>query len=147
MRDKILVVDDDASVLALFQMVLGTEGYKITCASSGEEALQQLECERFDLLISDLRLPGLDGIALVKQAKAINPAMPSIVLTAYGTVESAVAAMKEGAHDYLAKPFNNEELRLTVKKYLNLSHQAVDVERFRNQEEQTSDFLNIVGHS
>jgi len=82
-------------------MVLSTEGYDIICASSGEEALQQLERERFDLLISDLRLPGLHGITLVKQAKAVNPAMPSIVLTAYGTVESAVAAMKEGAQDSL----------------------------------------------
>ncbi|HEV8713934.1 MAG TPA: sigma-54 dependent transcriptional regulator [Candidatus Binatia bacterium] len=146
-RDKILVVDDDASVLALFQTVLGSEGYDIICASSGEEALQQLEQERFDLLISDLRLPGMDGITLVKQAKAINPAMPSLVLTAYGTVESAVAAMKEGAHDYLAKPFANEELRLAVKNYLDLSHLTTNVERFHNQEEQAGDFHDIIGHS
>jgi len=147
MRDNILVVDDDVSVLALFQMVLSTEGYKITCASSGEEALQQLEHKRFDLLISDLRLPDLDGIALVKQAKILNPAMPSIVLTAYGTVESAVAAMKEGAYDYLTKPFNNEELRLTVKKGLALYHLTTEVERLRQQGERTSDFSTIIGRS
>src|SRR5436309_15394913 len=96
-RDKILAVDDDASILSLLQTLLSAEGHEIVCASSGEEALRQLERERFALLISDLRLPGLDGISLVSRAKAINPAMPSIVLTAYGTVESAVAAMKEGA--------------------------------------------------
>jgi two-component system, NtrC family, response regulator HydG len=146
-RDKILVVDGDASILSLLQTLLGAEGHEVSCASSGEEALRQLERERFDLLISDLRLPGLDGISLVRRAKAINPAMPSIVLTAYGTVESAVAAMKEGAHDYLAKPFNIDELRRVVTHYLDLSRLTAKVERFHNQEEQASDFYNIVGHS
>jgi len=91
--ERILVVDDEVSTLTLFQRILEKEGYAVVCVTSGEEALQQLKTQRFDLAISDLRMPGLTGIELVREAKALNPSLPCIVLTGYGTVHSAVAAM------------------------------------------------------
>jgi DNA-binding NtrC family response regulator len=145
--DKILVVDDEVNMLALFRKVLSKEGYQVEAAPSGEEAVKLMEKEWFDLIISDLRMPGLDGLQLLKKVKEVNPAIPFIVLTAYGTIDSAVAAMRDGAYDYLTKPVNNEEIRLTVRKALELHHLTREVERLRGQVEIESDFKNIIGHS
>jgi DNA-binding NtrC family response regulator len=106
-----------------------------------------MEKEWFDLIISDLRMPGLDGLQLLKNVKEVSPTIPFIVLTAYGTIDSAVAAMKEGAYDYLTKPINNDEIKLTVKKALELHRLTREVERLRGQIEIESDFKNIIGHS
>src|SRR5919201_1680625 len=91
--EKILVVDDEESLRSLFKQVLEKEGYEVVCAASGEEALQQLKTQWFDLAISDLRMPGLTGIEFMREGKALSPAMPYIMLTGYGSVHSAVAAM------------------------------------------------------
>ncbi len=114
--ERILVVDDEVSTLTLFQRILEKEGYAVVCVTSGEEALQQLKTQRFDLAISDLRMPGLTGIELVREAKALNPSLPCIVLTGYGTVHSAVAVMKEGAYDYLTKPVNDKPMRTLFRQ-------------------------------
>lgn len=130
---RILVVDDEPNMLALFRRVLGKEGYRVECASSGEEAIERLETEWFDLVISDLKMPGFDGLELLRRMKTVNHVAPFIMLTAYGTVDSAVRAMKEGAHDYLTKPINNEELKLVVKKALEMCRLSREVERLRSQ--------------
>jgi DNA-binding NtrC family response regulator len=145
--EKILVVDDEANMLALFRKVLGKEGYQVEAVSSGVEALNQLEKQWFDLVISDLKMPGLDGLELLKKVKEMNPGLPFIVLTAYGTVDSAVAAMKEGAYDYLTKPINNDEIKVVVKKALDLHRLTRELERLRDQVEIDSDFKNIIGRS
>ena len=145
--ERILVVDDEVSTLTLFQRILEKEGYAVVCVTSGEEALQQLKTQRFDLAISDLRMPGLTGIELVREAKALNPSLPCIVLTGYGTVHSAVAVMKEGAYDYLTKPVNDDELKLVVRKALDLHRLTSEVERLRTQVELERDFHHIVGRS
>jgi DNA-binding NtrC family response regulator len=146
-QDRILVVDDDASIRALLQTILRAEGYDVVCAASAEAALELLERETFDLLISDLRLPGVDGVTLVKRAKALNAAMPSLVMTAYGTVETAVAAMKEGAHDYLLKPIQNDELRHAIKQCLTLRHLTSEAEYVRRHGARSGDFHNIIACS
>ena len=145
--ERILVVDDEVSTLTLFQRILEKEGYEVVCAASGEEALQQLTSNWFDLAISDLRMPGLTGIEFVQKAKALSPTMPCIVLTGYGTVHSAVAVMKEGAYDYLTKPVNDDELKLVVRKALDLHRLTSEVERLRTQVELERDFHHIVGRS
>ena len=145
--ERILVVDDEVSTLTLFQRSLEKEGYAVVCAASGEEALQQLTSNWFDLAISDLRMPGLTGIEFVQKAKALSPTMPCIVLTGYGTVHSAVAVMKEGAYDYLTKPVNDDELKLVVRKALDLHRLTSEVERLRSQVELERDFHHIVGRS
>ncbi len=143
----ILVVDDEANMLALFKKVLGKEGYRVDTAESGKEALRLLAREEFDLVISDLKMPGLDGLDLLKRVKSQTPQLPFIVLTAFGTVDSAVAAMKEGAYDYLTKPANNEEIKIVVRKALELYRLTQEVERLRGQVETDSDFKNIIGRS
>ncbi len=145
--ERILVVDDEVSTLTLFQRILEKEGYAVVCVTSGEKALQQLKTQRFDLAISDLRMPGLTGIEFVQKAKALSPTLPCIVLTGYGTVHSAVAVMKEGAYDYLTKPVNDDELKLVVRKALDLHRLTSEVERLRSQVELERDFHHIVGRS
>jgi DNA-binding NtrC family response regulator len=145
--ERILIVDDEENVCALFKRVMEKEGYAAECASSGEEGLQKLESEWFDLVISDLKMPRMGGLELLKRGKTLNPALPFIMLTAFGAVDSAVAAMKEGAHDYLLKPVDTEELKLVVEKALELHRLTREVERLRSQLDLDLDFGQIVGHS
>lgn len=144
---RVLVVDDEPNMLVLFRRVLGKEGYEVETVSSGKQALERLENEWFDLVISDLRMPGSDGLGLLRGAKALIPSLPFIILTAFGTIESAVTAMKEGAYDYLTKPVNNEELKLVVERALDLHRLTREVERLRSHVEVEWDFKNIVGKS
>ncbi|HWP56363.1 MAG TPA: sigma-54 dependent transcriptional regulator [Candidatus Acidoferrales bacterium] len=146
-KDRVLVVDDEPNILALFERVLGKEGYRVECASAAEAALGRLETEWFDLIISDLKMPGLDGLELLKRAKALNPGVPFVILTAYGTVESAVTAMKEGANDYLTKPINNEQLKLIVKKALERHRLGGGAHLLRSEPESEHNFSQIVGKS
>jgi DNA-binding NtrC family response regulator len=145
--EKILVVDDEKNMLTLMTKVLCKEGYELTCVSTGEEALRHLETEWYDLIVSDLKLPGMDGLELLKKVKAIHPAVPYLVLTAFGSVDTAVAAMKEGAHDYLTKPVNIEEIKVVVRRALDLHHLTREVERLRDQVEIEKDFRSIISRS
>lgn len=145
--DRILAVNDEKNMLTLFKKVLGKEGYHVETTTSGEEVLKRLEKEWFDLLILDLKMPGLDGLDLLKRTKVISPSLPCIVLTAYGTIGSAVAAMKAGAYDYITKPVNNEEIRLVVKKALDLFRVTGEVGYLRRQAVMESDFKSIIGYS
>jgi DNA-binding NtrC family response regulator len=147
MSERILVVDDEANMLGLFKKILEKEGYEVVTAGSGEEAIERLEKEGFDLLISDLKMPGLSGIELVRQAKKLSPTLPCIVLTAYGTIESAVSAMKEGAYDYLTKPVNNDEIRMVVKKAIDMYRLTREVEQLRGNVGLWSGPINIIGRS
>ncbi|MBI1821243.1 MAG: sigma-54-dependent Fis family transcriptional regulator [Nitrospirae bacterium] len=145
--NRILVVDDEVNMRALFEKILGKEGYEVETASTGEEAIQRLEKETFDLIISDLKMPGIDGSQVLKKAKEISPEIPFILLTAFGTIDSAVAAMKEGAFDYLTKPVNNDEVKLVIKKALDLYHLTKEVERLREKVEINKDFKEMIGRS
>ena len=146
-HERILVVDDEEPLLALFRRILEKEGYEVRCASSGDAAFKILEREWLDLVITDLKMPGMDGMELLAKGKMVNPGMPFIVLTAHGTVRSAVAAVKEGAYDFLVKPFDLEELKIVIKKALELHRLTREVERLRNQLELDLDFEPIIGHS
>ena len=145
--ERILVADDEPNMLDLFKKILGKEGYEVVTVSSGEEAAERLETDRFDLLISDLKMPGLNGQELLKKAKSVNPNLPCILLTAYGTVDSAVAAMKEGAYDYLTKPVNNDEIILTVKKALDLHRLTREVEHLREKVGVETALGSIIGRA
>ncbi len=145
--EKILVVDDEVNTQALFQRILAKEGYQVEAVSSGEEALNLLETDSFALLITDLRMADLNGIELVRKAKMLSPSLPCIVLTAYGSIESAVTAVKEGAYDYLTKPADNEEIKLTVRKALEHHRLTREVDCLRSQLVVASEFSNMVGRS
>jgi DNA-binding NtrC family response regulator len=147
MRERILVIDDEEHMLALFESVLGKEGYVVECAGSAEDALRLLETKEFDLIISDLLLPNMDGVALLQQVKGIRPTLPYILLTGHGTVRSAVEAMKEGATDYLTKPVDTDELKVVIAKALELHRLTREVEQLRAQVANGSIFPHIIGQS
>ncbi|MCP4367676.1 MAG: response regulator, partial [Deltaproteobacteria bacterium] len=105
MNEKILIIDDEPAVLKTTQKILASEGYKVKNASSGKEAVAILKVENFDLAITDIRMPGMDGLEVIRQAKKLDHFLEIIVLTGYGTTENAVKALKEeGAFDFLIKP-------------------------------------------
>lgn len=145
--ERILVVDDEEYMLALFDSTLGKEGYTVVGVASGEEALQRLKTDEFDLVISDLVLPGIDGLDLFHQVKTLQAELPYILMTGHGTVQSAVAAMKEGATDYLTKPIELEELKVVVHKALELHRLTREVERLRAQVDHNHVFPDIIGRS
>ncbi len=115
---RILIVDDEPTILNLLNKILIGQGYDSTPASNGEKALQLLQTEKFDLMISDINMTPINGMELLRKAAGDWPDMGVIMLTAYGTVATAVEAMKEGAFDYITKPFKLDELVLTVQRAL-----------------------------
>ena len=116
--EKILIVDDEEGMRRLLRRVLSREGFETSAAGSGAEALQMVGSDQFDLVITDVKMPGMDGVELLKELYAFDPSLPVVVITAYGTVESAVQALRAGAYDYITKPFETDEIKLTVAKAL-----------------------------
>ena len=104
--DTILVIEDKESMLTMLRKTLEGEGLQVIPAQDGAEGIRRLSDERIGLVLTDLKLPKKDGFEVLKAAKEENPLLPVIVMTAYGTIENAVRAVKEGAYDFLAKPFD-----------------------------------------
>ncbi len=113
---RILVVDDEPKLGALVAEMLQADGHAVIRAAGGREALERLGSERFEVVLTDLRMPEVDGLGVLRGARALSPAPEVVVMTAYGTAQSAVEAMKAGAADYLVKPFSMDELRLRVRR-------------------------------
>lgn len=111
-----LVVEDEAFQREMLRDLLTREGHRVTEAESGEKALQLLESSLFDLILLDFRMPGMNGLELLRQIKRINPEIEVVIMTAYGTIETAVEAMKAGARDYLTKPIDFEELCILIER-------------------------------
>lgn len=118
MKPKILIVDDEPDICKALEFLLKSEGYAVTSANSGEDAIEKLKTDSFDVVLTDLKMGRVDGMTVLEKAKEINPDMPVIMMTAFASIESAVEAMKRGAVDYIVKPFLNEEIKLTIKKVL-----------------------------
>jgi len=117
---NILIVDDELSMRELLEYMLTKEGYQVTCAKSGREAIALLEKDRFDLMLCDIRLGDITGLDVLRAAKKSDSDIVSIMISAYASTESAVEAMNEGAYDYVPKPFNTDELMDTIVKALDL---------------------------
>lgn len=113
---KLLVIDDDADIRSLLADLLEESDYKVDMASSGEEALEMVRASTYDLIVTDLRMHGMDGLQVIKEVKNIDPGIDVIVMTGYASVNSAVESMKAGAVDYITKPLNTDQIRLVVKK-------------------------------
>jgi DNA-binding NtrC family response regulator len=118
MAEEILVVDDEPQMLIAVNETLRRKGYAVTAAASGVEALCRMKEKSFQLVITDMRMPEVSGIDLLRRVRTVTPHTPVILLTAYGTVENAVEAMKQGAFDYLLKPFSSDSLEQVVKRAL-----------------------------
>jgi len=115
-KRRLLIVEDDAVVRGLLTQVLGDEGYETVAAPTGEAALQELERQMFDAVLLDLNLPGIQGMDVLSVGPTLQTDTPFIVMTAFGSVDTAVEAMKNGAFDYVSKPFRTEELLLTLRR-------------------------------
>ncbi len=116
MARKVLVVDDEANMRHMLEVLLQEEGYQVQCASNGEEALQNLENESFDFVLCDIRMPKIDGPELLEQMKKRGLNATVIMMSAYGTMDTAIETMKKGAYDYIPKPFRTDEIILTLRK-------------------------------
>lgn len=147
MNATILIVEDDPSLRRIMQLRMSHNGFRVLCSDSAEEALVVMDREPVDLVLSDLMLPGLSGIELLKQVKSQFPSAAVIVLTAFGTVETAVEAMKSGAFDYLTKPVDAEELMLTVERALETARLREEVSSLRINVSKKYGFENVLGHS
>lgn len=115
---KILVVDDEEDILKVLKFILEKEGFFVDTAVNGQEALSQLEKRHYDIVLTDLRMPGMDGIELIERIKTISPDTDVVIMTAYASIDSAVTAIRKGAADYIVKPFLNEDVKMRLKRIL-----------------------------
>lgn len=120
---KILVVDDEQSMREFLEIMLDKEGHEVCCAASGVEAIDILHKQSFDLVITDIRMKQVDGLRVLKECKKISPQTVVIIISAYASTETAVAAMKEGAYDYLPKPFKVAEMRAVIADALQIKEE------------------------
>ena len=143
----ILVVDDELSMRELLEVLLAKEGYKVTCAANGRDAISMIKKTVFDLLLCDIRLGDITGIDVLKALREQNQDTVVIMISAYASTEAAVEAMNEGAYDFVPKPFNNEELKKTIKNALSLRTIEHEKEILDDELKRTLHFEKIVGNS
>ena len=147
MSGRILVVDDEKSLLIALRGLLSREGYQVETASSGEEALRRIETGSFHLVITDLAMEGVDGMQVLERARVVDPDLAVVMITAYGSEKTAVQAMKLGARDYIPKPFDNDELRVIVRRVMEGVLLRRDHRRLLEQVSGHYGFERIVGVS
>lgn len=145
--DKILVLDDDQNLLSVIKMRLEANEYQVATAIHAEQAVEIAKARGIDLALVDLKLVGKNGIEVMEELHQMNPEMPIIILTAYGTIKSAVEAMKRGAYSYLSKPFDYHDLLFQIKNGLEKSRLSKEVLRLRNMVQGRFGFKNVVGKS
>jgi DNA-binding NtrC family response regulator len=146
-RGQIIVIDDDEGNRRSTELALRKDGYDVVSFASGAEGLDRLRQRGADLLVTDLRMPGMDGLHVLQEARAFDPGIGVLVITGYGSVESAVEAMKQGADDYLQKPVNLVELRKRVSAAVDKRRLAQEVARLRKRLEEKFSFGRIIGAS
>ncbi|WP_260516073.1 sigma 54-interacting transcriptional regulator [Serratia fonticola] len=141
----ILLVEDDISHCTILQALISGWGYRVSVAHNGRQALEQVRAQPFDLILSDVRMAEMDGIAALKAIKSYNPAIPILIMTAYSNVESAVEAIKAGAYDYLTKPLDFDTLQLTLARAL--EHTSLKSENQDLKQRLRFDQRNFIGRS
>ncbi|HHP7234756.1 MAG TPA: sigma-54-dependent transcriptional regulator [Desulfobacterales bacterium] len=145
--ETILIVDDEKNYPRILGAVLEEEGFEIQTANSGKEALEILEASDVDLVLTDMKMPSMDGIELLEKIKTKDPELPVIMMTAYGTVDKAVEAMQKGAYSYILKPFDNERLILYVNKAIAMYRVVQENRRLRSAVSSHYSFGNLIGKS
>lgn len=145
--EKILVVDDEQSLRDVLSIMLKRAGYAVTSAMDGEEAIEFLNKEIFDLVITDLRMPKLDGMEVLKAVKSASPETVVLIITAFATADSAVEAMKQGAYDYLTKPFQVDEVQLIIRNALEKRRLTTENILLKREMASQSSFAQLVGQS
>ena len=146
-KERILIVDDEESIREFLEIMLRREKYEVATASSAKKALKILEKENFDMVITDIQMPEMNGIELLGKIKDTDPDTVVIMVTAYGSTESAVEAMKLGAYDYITKPFKIDELKIIIKNALSANTLKQENIQLKRALEKKYSFQNIVGSS
>jgi two-component system response regulator GlrR len=146
-KGQILVVDDNPNLLELIRMRLESAEYDVTATADEVEAVRELKEKFFDLCIVDLMLANGDGLALMDEFRGINPDVPTIILTAHGSIESAVEAMRRGAYSYLTKPFEPSDLLLQIDRALENRKLNYEIQRLKDILNERYDFANIIARS
>jgi two-component system, NtrC family, response regulator HydG len=144
---SLLIVDDEAGHRQMLRAYLEDEGFQASEAPDGLQAVTTVQERAFDLVLLDLKMPGMDGLEALRRMRRISSAMPIIMMTAYGTIEAAVEAIKSGAQDFVAKPLDMEELTLKIRKVLHLRELGQESLLQQERLEARFDFSRIIGHS
>jgi len=145
--ETILVVDDEKNYLLVLSAVLEEEGYEVLTAQGGHEALEIQKSSDLDLILTDMKMPAMDGIELLENIKTLDPDLPVIMMTAHGTIDKAVEAMQKGAYSYILKPFDNERLTIYVKKAVSLFQVVKENRQLRETVASQYRFGNFIGKS
>jgi two-component system response regulator GlrR len=146
-EERILVVDDDPNILEVLSMRLESSGFEPAKVKSAEEALKKLKEEKFDLVLTDLRMAGMDGMDLLEEARKMDADMPVIILTAHGSIPNAVEAMQKGAFSYLTKPFEDRELTIHIERALEKRNLQKKIHNLQSLVKDRFSFKNIIGKS
>ncbi|MDH4368993.1 MAG: sigma-54 dependent transcriptional regulator [Nitrospira sp.] len=145
--EKILVVDDEQSLREVLSIMLRRAGYTVISATDGEDAIELIHKEIFDLVITDLRMPKIDGLEVLKAVKSASPETVVLIITAFATADSAVEAMKQGAYDYLTKPFQVDEVQLIIRNALEKRRLTTENMLLKREMASQSSFAQLVGQS
>ncbi len=146
-QTTVLLVDDDDSLRRVVEYNLREDGYRVIAAADGSAGLREFQSAPVDLVLTDVRMPDMDGLELLTRLKAMQPDLPVIVLTAHGTIDSAVEAMKLGAFDYLTKPFNRDQLKAAVRKALEVAALTTENRHLRQVVAERFSFANMIAGS
>lgn len=144
---RILVVDDEESIREFLEIMLKRDGYQVTTANNGAQALEHYKKTNFDLIITDIQMPQVSGMELLEQVKDRDPDVVVVMITAFGSTESAVEAMKKGAYDYITKPFKIDEIKLTLQKALEKRSLVTENVQLKRELGKEYSFSNIIGSS
>jgi two-component system response regulator PilR (NtrC family) len=147
MSVKVLIVDDEKAIRESLELILRDEGYRSDTAADGEEALEKLKLENYDVVITDIKMPKLDGIELLRKANHISPDTFFIIMTAYASVNTAIEALREGAYDYFIKPVEFDDVILRLKRLISYKKLANENKSLRQRLSAESGFQNIIGKS
>nr|WP_319396247.1 sigma-54 dependent transcriptional regulator [uncultured Desulfobacter sp.] len=147
MKGRLLIVDDDAAHLSMLETLLKSLSYAIECVKDGADAIRQVQEAPYDLVLMDVRMANVGGMEALKAIKHFNPAVPVIIMTAYSSVDKAVEAMRLGADDYLTKPLNFEELKLSIERVTQHLQLALENTQLKEQLLGQGDFSGIIGTS
>src|SRR5262245_14194572 len=146
-KGSVLIIDDEEEIRESIELLLNSEGISTTTAATGEEGLSRIENTSFDVVLLDLMLPGRSGMDVQKDVKRIDPTLPVIIITAIGSVETAVTAIKQGAFDYITKPWNNEKLVVIVNNAIKQRQLASENLQLRRALKERFGYSNIIGKS
>ncbi|HEU4363919.1 MAG TPA: sigma-54 dependent transcriptional regulator, partial [Candidatus Krumholzibacteria bacterium] len=145
--ERILVVDDEKSMCQFLSIMLRKEGYEITTVSSGKKAVEEISSSRFDVVLTDIKMAGMDGMEVLREIKRVDATMPVIIMTAYASQKTAIEAVNQGAFHYLIKHAKNDEIKMVVRNALDMKRVRTENVMLKKQLKKTADLRTIIGKS